>query len=33
MALLEPEDNIITLGAGDISQLGDELMRRLKGLS
>ena len=33
MALLEPGDMVITLGAGDISQLGDELMRTLKGLS
>jgi UDP-N-acetylmuramate--alanine ligase len=32
MALLEPGDMVITLGAGDISQLGDELMRRLKSL-
>jgi len=30
--LLEPGDSVITLGAGDISQLGDELMRKLKGL-
>jgi UDP-N-acetylmuramate-alanine ligase len=30
--LLEAGDNVITLGAGDISQLGDELLRRLKGL-
>jgi UDP-N-acetylmuramate--alanine ligase len=32
MAQLEPGDMVITLGAGDISQLGDELMRTLKGL-
>jgi UDP-N-acetylmuramate--alanine ligase len=30
--LLEPGDSVITLGAGDITQLGDELMRKLKDL-
>ena len=33
ISLLKPGDTVITLGAGDIWQLGAELMRKLQGLS
>jgi UDP-N-acetylmuramate--alanine ligase len=33
ISLLKPGDTVITLGAGDIWQLGEELMRKLQGLS
>lgn len=33
ISLLKPGDTVITLGAGDIWQLGEELLRKLQGLS
>jgi len=33
ISLLKPGDTVITLGAGDIWQLGEELVRKLQGLS
>jgi len=33
ISLLKPGDTVITLGAGDIWQLGEELMRKLQGVS
>jgi UDP-N-acetylmuramate--alanine ligase len=33
LSLLKTGDTVITLGAGDIWQLGEELMRKLQGLS